>query len=321
MRPRRTMRNVRPAQIAVGALMLAIPASAVALSAGQADAQSALQINLNSRHIAYGDSLKVTGTASVANAGQTIALEFAKAGTRGWQSVSSTKVGPHGHFTFVEPIKQSGLVRAVSTRTTPRAGSPVPGVTPPATIAPSPSRPVQVASSFRVRGRSIDALTGQSVAVRGKLLPERAGRRVILEGRSGRHWHELATTRTGRHGGFRLRYGTGSLGRRQLRVRFKGDRLNTRANHGAGRITVFRESVASWYNDAGGTACGFHAGYGVANRTLPCGTKVTFRYGGHTVTAVVDDRGPFVGGREWDLNQNTAGALGFGGVATVWSTS
>ena len=68
------------------------------------------------------------------------------------------------------------------------------------------------------------------------------------------------------------------------------------------------------------TACGFHAGYGVANSTLPCGTKVTFRYGGRTVTAVVDDRGPFVGGREWDLNQNTAGALGFGGVATVWST-
>ena len=60
---------------------------------------------------------------------------------------------------------------------------------------------------------------------------------------------------------------------------------------------------------------------GVANQTLPCGTKVTFRYGGRTVTAVVDDRGPFVGGREWDLNQNTAGALGFGGVGTVWSTS
>jgi rare lipoprotein A (peptidoglycan hydrolase) len=39
------------------------------------------------------------------------------------------------------------------------------------------------------------------------------------------------------------------------------------------------------------------------------------------VTAVVDDRGPYVGGREWDLNQNTARALGFGGVGTVWSTS
>ena len=68
------------------------------------------------------------------------------------------------------------------------------------------------------------------------------------------------------------------------------------------------------------TACGFHAYYGVANKTLPCGTKVTFAYGGRTVTATVDDRGPFVAGREWDLNQNTAAALGMGGVATVWSS-
>ena len=34
----------------------------------------------------------------------------------------------------------------------------------------------------------------------------------------------------------------------------------------------------------------------------------------------VDDRGPYVGGREWDLNQNTAGALGFNGVASVWAS-
>jgi rare lipoprotein A (peptidoglycan hydrolase) len=38
------------------------------------------------------------------------------------------------------------------------------------------------------------------------------------------------------------------------------------------------------------------------------------------VTATVDDRGPYVGGRDWDLNQNTAAALGFGGVGTVWVT-
>ena len=88
----------------------------------------------------------------------------------------------------------------------------------------------------------------------------------------------------------------------------------------AGQMTVFRAAEASWYNDGGNTACGFHAGYGVANRTLPCGTKVEFRYGGRSVTATVDDRGPYVGGRDWDLNQTTAGALGFGGVGLVWSS-
>ena len=76
-------------------------------------------------------------------------------------------------------------------------------------------------------------------------------------------------------------------------------------------------AVASWYDDAGSTACGFHAYYGVANKTLACGTQVTFYYGGHQVTAVVDDRGPYVWPRVWDLNQNTAGAVGFTGVDSV----
>jgi rare lipoprotein A (peptidoglycan hydrolase) len=103
-------------------------------------------------------------------------------------------------------------------------------------------------------------------------------------------------------------------------VRFAGDRFNAASTQGAGQLTVYGESVASWYDDAGSTACGFHAGLGVANRTLPCGTRVRFRYGGRSVTAVVDDRGPYVGGRDWDLNQNTAAALGFAGVGTVWTT-
>jgi rare lipoprotein A (peptidoglycan hydrolase) len=78
------------------------------------------------------------------------------------------------------------------------------------------------------------------------------------------------------------------------------------------------QEVASWYSDGGSTACGFHATYGVAHKSLPCGTKVRFALNGRTVTATVDDRGPYIGGREWDLNQNTAAALGFGGVGAVW---
>jgi rare lipoprotein A (peptidoglycan hydrolase) len=85
-------------------------------------------------------------------------------------------------------------------------------------------------------------------------------------------------------------------------------------------VYTLRTSVASWYSDGGNTACGFHAGMGVANKSLPCGTHVTFRYGGRTVVATVDDRGPYVGGRDWDLNQNTAAALHFGGVAAVESS-
>jgi rare lipoprotein A (peptidoglycan hydrolase) len=76
-------------------------------------------------------------------------------------------------------------------------------------------------------------------------------------------------------------------------------------------------ALASWYDDAGQTASGYHAGLGVANKELAFGTRVQFDYHGHEVIAVVDDRGPYVGGRTWDLNQTTAGALGFDGVDVV----
>jgi rare lipoprotein A (peptidoglycan hydrolase) len=76
-------------------------------------------------------------------------------------------------------------------------------------------------------------------------------------------------------------------------------------------------AVASWYEDAGNTASGYHAYYGVANKTVAFGTHVLFVYHGRSVEATVDDRGPYIAGRTWDLNQNTASALGFGGVDTV----
>lgn len=75
--------------------------------------------------------------------------------------------------------------------------------------------------------------------------------------------------------------------------------------------------LASWYTDAGGTACGFHATYGVANKALPCGTHVIARYHGRQITMVIQDRGPYVGDRRWDLNQGSAAALGFSGVGYI----
>lgn len=55
----------------------------------------------------------------------------------------------------------------------------------------------------------------------------------------------------------------------------------------------------------------------LAHRSLPFGTKVRVKYHGHTVTAVVRDRGPFVAGRTFDLGPGTAKALGFSGVGTI----
>jgi len=107
-------------------------------------------------------------------------------------------------------------------------------------------------------------------------------------------------------------------------VRFRGDRRNAAARAGAGTLQAFRPTLASWYALYGGAlACGGTLGYdtlGVAHKTLPCGTRVTLRYRGREVTVPVVDRGPYVGGREWDLTGATARALGFEGVGVVWST-
>jgi hypothetical protein len=333
------LRASRPVQLGAGAFMLAIPASAVALTASQADTPSAIHINLDRHHVAFGHTVTVTGTVTPSKPGQTLQLEYAPAGRARWQSVTATRVRKDGRFRFVSPLRKTGLVRVVVP-----GDSPTPRVTPQTTStstaqaatqstggapqtaasqglpAVSSSERVTVGARFMVSNRTVELLGGDAIHVRGTLLARIGGRRVSLDGGSGHGWHTLATTRTGPHGGFDLRYSAGGTGQEWLRVRFSGDRLNSPSVAGAGRLSSFRQSLASWYDDGGATACGFHAQFGVANKSLPCGTQVTFHYGGRSVTATVDDRGPYVGGREWDLNQNTAGALGFGGVDTVWSS-
>ena len=75
-------------------------------------------------------------------------------------------------------------------------------------------------------------------------------------------------------------------------------------------------ATASWYDDAGATACGFHAGLGVANLSLPCGTRVSMCATACT-TVVVQDRGPYVAGRLWDLNPAAKAVLGCGDLCEV----
>jgi rare lipoprotein A len=320
MRPTRMPRTARPVQLGVGAVMLAIPASALALSAGQADTQSAVPITLSPHHVAFGHQVTVRGTLTPGDAGQMLKLKFAPEAGAGWQPVTATTVRGDGTFRFAVPVTRSGLVEVVLASRTPVSPIAQPGAASASVTIPNAMQRVSVSAKFNLRPRSVDVLGGQAVHVRGRLTPALAGRHVRLIGRIRRSWHVIANAQTGRRGGFDLHYRPDSTGRQWLRVRFPGDRLNTGSWAHAGRVNVFRESLASWYSDGGATACGFHAGFGVANKSLPCGTKVTFRYGGRTVTATVDDRGPYVGGREWDLNQSTAGALGFGGVGTVWSS-
>ena len=55
----------------------------------------------------------------------------------------------------------------------------------------------------------------------------------------------------------------------------------------------------------------------VAHKTLPFGTLIEFEYNGHAGVASVQDRGPYSGGREFDLGPGLARVLGFDGVGMV----
>ena len=81
----------------------------------------------------------------------------------------------------------------------------------------------------------------------------------------------------------------------------------------------------SWYGPGfygSGTACGqtyTRTIMGVAHRTLPCGTLVTFRNpaNGRQVTVPVIDRGPYVSGRQWDMSRALCEYLGHCYTGTI----
>ena len=340
----RTMSASRVAQAAAGLAVLAIPSSAYAVSTTQQAGHGQAQpTHLNARPasatVAYGQNSVVRGYASPRLAGSRMTLLYEPAGTGRWQAVAKGRLGADGRFTLRAALPRSGRVRVAAL---PTAGPSAPeapsrgasrarpvnigtqahsGHPAAPTQVESPTSQITVGAAFHIASRIRSAVAGRPVELMGWLLPGTAGRRVQLEARTGTAWAQVATARTGRFGGFRLRFSPHSAGTQRLRVSFRGDRANRGASAPAGSAVTLIPAVASWYYDAGNTACGFHARYGIANRTLPCGSQVTLSYGGRTVEATVDDRGPFVYGREYDLNQTTAAALGMFGVATVLASA
>ena len=92
-----------------------------------------------------------------------------------------------------------------------------------------------------------------------------------------------------------------------------------KASAGSISLNPWRWDVnVSWYGPefyGHRTACGYamtRGLLGVAHRSLPCGTLITFRNptNGRTLTLPVVDRGPYVDSRQWDLTGGACLALG-----------
>jgi rare lipoprotein A len=74
-----------------------------------------------------------------------------------------------------------------------------------------------------------------------------------------------------------------------------------------------RTMNASWYMHGKRTANGerFNPnGMTAAHRTLPFGTRLHLTHNGRTVIVRINDRGPFVRGRQLDLSRGAAQQLG-----------
>jgi len=141
-------------------------------------------------------------------------------------------------------------------------------------------RPQHLPLHLRARLLHPNVLIGGDVAFIGVTSPRSAHRPVSVQALIEGHWSQVARTMTDREGYFLAKFWPRSLGRIPLRVRAAGIPAQ-RARVAGSVATVYHQVIASWYSLPGATtACGeqLDAGtLGVANKTLPCGTRVTLR--------------------------------------------
>lgn len=184
--------------------------------------------------------------------------------------------------------------------------------------APAASKTEAVTAT--VAKKRFNVRAGQKVAVTGVARPAAPGRWTALQIRRGRSWRTVDSDRTAATGRYELRGRIHRAMSRPARLKIAG---TTRR---VGRVNVFRSAHASWYGPGlygNPLGCGGRLTYGkvgVAHKTLPCGSKLTLRHRGRTLRVRVIDRGPYVGGREYDLTEATAHRLRFRGHGPIQTT-
>ena len=191
------------------------------------------------------------------------------------------------------------------------------------TAAPAPA-PERATVSVNAKHHT---LSGDRVKFAGKLSSGEAGRRVAIKRRAGDGYVTLARTKTREGGRYSVKWRAGRKGSFIVRayVRRSGNSPAV-AKRLKGRMRVYVPRHASYYGPGlygNKLACGgtLRPGtVGVAHKSLPCGTRVTLRNRGRTLTVRVIDRGPYVAGRFYDLTEATKRKLRFGSTGNVWST-
>jgi len=257
--------------------------------------------------VGYGRRVRISGRVEPRSSGAVVALERRPRGGS-FEQVARTRTSAGGAYRFTPVARTSAYYRAITRG-----------------AAASAARRVTVVGKMRARSTR-HVLDGRRFRARGTLMPRSRGRTVVLQLRTRGGWRTVDRARTGRGGRFAASWRPRTAGRYRLRLRARGDLLAAATAKRLARLNAYRAGHASYYGPGlygNPLACGgtlTPSTLGVAHKSLPCGTRVTFRYRGRSVRVPVVDRGPFVAGREWDLTSATRERLGFGSTGTVWST-
>ncbi len=283
-----------------------LPFAALAATASLALAASAAspgaQISASSSQVKYGKPVRLSGAVpGIQDADVEIA--FRRDGDSEWSSVDHAKTDDAGTYAAKVRPHATGEWRAQTP-----------------TGEPSAEQRIEVQSRIDSRLRR-NVIAGRTVRLGGRVHPAGPGRKVQVK--IGGRTH---TTHTNKKGAFSVRWRAPHAGRYGVRISAAGNRFAEANETKSQRVTAFRRALASYYGPGlygGALACGGRltpGKVGVANKTLPCGTKLTLRYRGHSVNARVIDRGPYAGNREFDLTAATKRKLGFPSTGTVLSS-
>jgi rare lipoprotein A len=198
-------------------------------------------------------------------------------------------------------------------------GTSGPPVAPPPVSAP----PTSTGGALAVIPSAV--LQHQVAVVNGSVPRADAGHPVWLEIRKGKgSWVAVVSAAAAPDGSFAISWRANRTGQLRLRVVSSGvASASTVTATPVVTLSVYRQVLASWYGPGfygNRTACGETLTgniVGIADRTLPCGTPVTLRYKGQTLTAPVIDRGPYANGATIDLTHAAARELGMTETVSV----
>jgi peptidoglycan lytic transglycosylase len=297
----RTARRTRRRAAALALLPAAALATALTIPT-RAESAAQARIAADESVLVFGERFALGG-AVPGDRGTGVRIKFRTAGAQQWRLLRTIHTDRHGRYRVGTRARHSGAYRAVPAR-----GQ----ASQPEAIA------VRARSAFHTVKHNV--LVGNGVRLHGRVRPGGSRRvKVVVSGPDG----DVVRALSARDGSFALRWKPARTGSYRLRAYVGSNRLARSGRSVSRRVTVFRYAEASWYGPGlygNRTACGKVLSstiLGVANKSLPCGAKVTLRYRGRSVTVPVIDRGPYAGNREYDLTEATKQRLGFGDTGTL----